>query len=83
MASVEKLREKADAARARLAAAEARQREKDRKRRAHAAIVVGSLMLERPSLFGLDAAALRLVLDGVVTRDHDRRALGLGVRGDA
>lgn len=79
---MDKLRQRAEAARARLAAAEARERTTQRKRRTHAAVVAGALLLDAPGAFGLDAERVRAALDQAVRRPHDRRALGLPVTGD-
>jgi hypothetical protein len=83
MGTIDRLRERAAQAQARLRAAEAREREQGRKRQTHAHIVAGALLLARPEAFGLSADAVRAALDRAVERDHDRRALGLPVRGDA
>lgn len=67
---------------ARRILAENAQRHRARKRRTHAAIVAGALLLDAPGAFGLTAAAVRAALDQVVTRAHDRRALGLDGEGE-
>lgn len=62
---------------------EARERVRARKQRTHAAIVAGSLLLTRPDVFGLSLDATMVALARVVTRDHDRHALGLPIRDSA
>lgn len=63
--------------RARQHQLEARDRERQRKRATHAAVVVGSLVLHHPALFGLSPDGVREILGRAVVRPHDRRALGL------
>ncbi len=74
---LEKIQAKIERLKAQQAQAEAREKERSRRRRIHASIVAGALLMSKPEAFGLTHDSMRRVLDGLVKRPHDRRALDL------
>lgn len=79
----ERIEARIAALRAREAQIAARERAAKRRQRTHAAVVAGSVLLDRPEALGLTAAQVRAALDQAVGRPHDRRALGLDADGAA